>query len=509
MTQRARIEFGLAGGRCNSDAIDNSAGVNCSDVEVNIKIALARALRAGRIDMRKRNRLLKSMTDEVAGLVLRNNYLQTLAISLTQRRGFEDFDFQLRLMQDLEARGRLDRSVEGLPDDAAMAERRKAGKPLTRAEIGVLLAYAKIVLFDDLLETGVVDDPALEGTLFDYFPTRMREPYADEIGSHRLRREIVATQLANAMINAGGPTYPTRMAERAAADVGQVARAYVAVRACFGLADLDRGIDQLDGAVTGDTQMALYRATQTLLLNETVWFLRNTALADGIGPVIATYRPAIEGVAAELDAILPKHFLDGIHREADAFRAAGVPAPLAGSIARLPVLAHATDIHIAAVTAGCSLKRAAAVYFAATEHFRIARIVAAARSLPISDHYDAIALDRALSTLDVARRKISIAALKAGGDETEPLGKWLANTNAAAERVLSAVSAMIDGQDLTVSRATIAADLLADLAGGRPSRLAVALPDKAVRWDQVPVRPISRATSVASSIVCCPYIETC
>ena len=132
------------------------------------------------------------------------------------------------------------------------------------------------------------------------------------------------------------------------------------------------------------------------------------------------------------------------------------------------MLAHATDIHLAAVAAGCSLKRAAAVYFAATEHFRIARIVMAARSLPITDHYDAIALDRALSTLDVARRQISIAALKAGGDEAEPLQKWLVDTNASAERVLSAVSAMTDGQDLTVSRATIAADLLADLADGHP-----------------------------------------
>jgi glutamate dehydrogenase len=468
MTQRARIAFGLAGGRCNSDAIDNSAGVNCSDVEVNIKIALARALRAERIDMRKRNRLLKAMTDDVAGLVLRNNYLQTLAISLTERRGFEDFDFQFRLMQDLEGRGRLDRSVESLPDDAAMAERRKAGKPLTRAEIGVLLAYAKIVLFDDLLATDVVDDPALAGELVTYFPGRMRAAYAEEIGGHRLRREIVATQLANEMINAGGPTYPTRMAERAAADVAQVARAYVAVRDSFALADLNGAIDGLDGAVTGDAQMALYRAVQTLLLNETVWFMRNASIADGIGPVVAIYRPAVEGVAAVLDAVLPERFLDAIHKEAEAYHAGGVPEVLAERIVRLPALAHATDIRLAAVAAGCSLKRAAAVYFAATEHFRIARIVMAARSLPISDHYDAIALDRALGTLDVARRQIAIAALKAGGDEAEPLEKWLADTNASAERVLAAVTAMTDGQDLTVSRATIAADLLADLAEGRP-----------------------------------------
>ena len=130
-----------------------------------------------------------------------------------------------------------------------------------------------------------------------YFPARMRAAYAEEIGGHRLRREIVATQLANEMINAGGPTYPTRMAERAAADVGAVARAYMAVRDSFALADLNGAIDGLDGAVTGGAQMALYRAAQTLLLNETVWFLRNASFAEGIGPVVETYRPAIEGVA--------------------------------------------------------------------------------------------------------------------------------------------------------------------------------------------------------------------
>ncbi len=149
MTQRARIEYGLAGGRCNSDAIDNSAGVNTSDVEVNIKIALGAAMRSGRLDGKRRDHLLAAMTHEIAALVLRNNYLQTLAISLSRRRGFEDFGFAQRLMQTLEARGLLDRQVEALPDDAMLAERRAAGAPLTRAEIGVLLAYAKMALSQD------------------------------------------------------------------------------------------------------------------------------------------------------------------------------------------------------------------------------------------------------------------------------------------------------------------------------------------------------------------------
>ncbi|MEZ5840052.1 MAG: NAD-glutamate dehydrogenase [Hyphomicrobiales bacterium] len=189
MTQRARIEFGLAGGRCNSDAIDNSAGVNTSDVEVNIKIAFGAAIRAGALTLPARNDILVEMTDAVADLVLRNNYLQTLAISLTERHGLEDIGFEVRLMTGLEGRGLLDRAVEFLPDDAAIAERIRLGHGLTRAELGVLLAYAKLTLFDDLLRSSVPDDAYLGRELYRYFPARMHEEFASFIDGHQLRRK--------------------------------------------------------------------------------------------------------------------------------------------------------------------------------------------------------------------------------------------------------------------------------------------------------------------------------
>src|SRR5262249_6927600 len=194
---------------------------------VNIKIALGSAVRAGKLDLKRRNRLLAAMTDEVAALVLRNNYLQTLAISVTERRGMEDFGHQQRLIQDLEARGRLDRHVETLPDDVELGERRAAGKPLTRSEIGVLLAHAKLALSDDLLDSDVVDDPALAVELLRYFPKRMQTNWRSEIEGHRLRREIIATAVANSMINRGGPTYLARVTHRTGADVPDIARAFV------------------------------------------------------------------------------------------------------------------------------------------------------------------------------------------------------------------------------------------------------------------------------------------
>ena len=178
MTQRGRIEAAMRGIRLNTDAIDNSAGVNTSDVEVNIKIALATPVRDGKLTLEGRNKLLAEMTDEVGELVLRNNYLQTLALSLTERRGVEDLGFQQRLMQTLEARGLLDRKLEFLPDDMELGERRKRNQALTRPELSVLLAYAKLTLYSELLESAVPDDPYLARELARYFPKRLSEQYS-------------------------------------------------------------------------------------------------------------------------------------------------------------------------------------------------------------------------------------------------------------------------------------------------------------------------------------------
>ncbi len=175
------------------------------------------------------------MTDEVAGLVLRNNYLQPLALSLSQRRGMEDFGFLQRLIQTLEARGLLDRAVEYLPDDMQLAERRRRSQPFTRPELSVLLAYAKLTLYDDLLESAVPDDPYLARELGRYFPKAIAERYPDALEHHRLRREIIATQLANSMINRGGPSLIVRIADQTGAAPAAIASAFAAVRDSYGM----------------------------------------------------------------------------------------------------------------------------------------------------------------------------------------------------------------------------------------------------------------------------------
>ena len=236
VTQRARIEFGLNGGRCNSDAIDNSGGVNCSDVEVNIKIALASAMRKGSLTRPARNKLLAEMTDEVGGLVLSNNYEQTLALSIARKRGLADIAHQSRFMAALEARGLLDRAVETLPSPAALAEREARGEPLTRAELGVLLAYAKIVLFSDIVASDVPDDPHFDRDLMGYFPDRMAKKYAAEIHGHRLRREIIARVVANDLVNRGGPSFVNRLQEATGRSAADVVRTFAVVRDGFALA---------------------------------------------------------------------------------------------------------------------------------------------------------------------------------------------------------------------------------------------------------------------------------
>src|SRR5262249_1802498 len=282
MTQRGRIEAAQGGVRLNTDAIDNSAGVNTSDVEVNIKIALSGPLRSGALTMKGRNALLAEMTDEVARLVLRNNYQQTLALSLAQRRGLEDLGFQQRLMQILEVRGELDRAVEFLPDEMAIADRRKRNAGLTRPELAVLLAYAKISLYGELLDSTVPDDPYLGRELNRYFPKEMSERYATALQAHRLRREIIATQLTNSMINRGGATLIVRIADQTGAASPSIAAAFAAVRNSYNLVELNSEIDALDNKVSGKVQLDLYAAVQGLLLDRLVWFLRNVDLSQGL-----------------------------------------------------------------------------------------------------------------------------------------------------------------------------------------------------------------------------------
>ncbi len=463
MTQRGRIEAAQNGVRLNTDAIDNSAGVNTSDVEVNIKIALGGPVRTGALSLPDRNALLFGMTDEVAALVLRNNYLQTLAISLAERNGLEDLASRQRLIQTLEGRGLLDRAVEFLPDDIEIAERRRRGQALTRPELAVLLAYAKLTLSADLIETSVPDDPYLGRELTRYFPDELVRRYPEALERHRLRREIIATQLTNSVINRGGPSLVARMTDETGAAADRIVRAFAAVRDSYGMTELNGEIDALDNKIAGALQLDLYAAVKRLLIDRMVWFIRNVDLDQGLMSIVEHYRDGIDQVSRALDAALTDEAAVARKGRADELIKSGVPEKLAMRIASLPALNVAPDIVLVADRTKRSVSDVARTFLAVVRYFRLERIANAAREIAAADYFDRLALDRARDSLARAARHLTAEVLN-GGVGTEAMEAWVKPRAAEVERIRSSMHEIAD-TGLTLSKLAVASSLLGDLAG--------------------------------------------
>jgi len=466
ITQLGRIEFARSGGRINTDAIDNSAGVNSSDLEVNIKIALGTLVRDGTFNYEQRNTFLAEMTDEVAELCLRNNYLQTLALSLAERRQLGDLPYHADFMKALEGAGHLNRKVEYLPKHVDLMERETQGSGLHRPEMAVVLAYAKNTLYADLLESEVPDDPYLGKELFRYFPDQLANEHPDTIKNHRLRREVIATVLCNAMINRGGPDFVHRLSAATGADASQVAAAYAAARDSFGLTDMNLAIDALDTKMNGETQLELYDELRTLLLQQTAWFLRNVNFAAGISTVVETYSKGTEIVRSMFDEVLPAFVAKSVSDQAQGFKDGGTPDDLAKRIAQLSALTLATEVVLVSERAEISVEDAAKTYFAVLETFQLGHITEQVQSIEVKDYYDRMALDRAIANLMRAQRDITLDVLSFGSADVETgLAAWHEARHDDIERSREMV-ANITESTLSVSRLSVAAGLLSDLARG-------------------------------------------
>jgi glutamate dehydrogenase len=345
-TQRGRVEYarqgaGGQGGRIDTDAIDNSAGVDTSDHEVNIKILLGDTIARGEMTMAQRDTLLASMTDEVGALVLLDNYLQTQALSLAQRAGIAALEDQVRLMRTLERAGQLNRALEFLPDDDEIRQRAAGGKGLTRPELSVLLAYAKIALNEALLPSDLPDDPHLAADLQHYFPAPLAEGQRDAIGRHRLRREIIATAVTNEVVNRAGICFINDAAERSRVPPTEVTRAYMVVRDTFELPALWRAIEALDGMVATDTQYRMLGEVQLLVDRVTPWLLRVLARPIAIAGSVARFAPAVGSLRAGAATLLDAPRQQALSARAAAYAKEGVPDELAQAIALLDSLAVA------------------------------------------------------------------------------------------------------------------------------------------------------------------------
>ena len=467
VTQRGRIAFGLKGGRCNSDAIDNSAGVNSSDVEVNIKIALASAMRDERLTRAKRNVLLASMTDEVGHLVLRNNYLQSLAISLTEKQGAANRAPLTRLMDRLEAAGQLNRKVETLPDDRTLAERYQAGKPLTRPEIGVLLSYAKLVLFDELVHTSLPDEPYFEPTLTGYFPAKMQKAYADDIGSHRLRREIIATILANEVINRGGPAFVTTLTDGTGFGPADAVKAAVIARDGYGLQALYAGVDALDNVVSGSVQNDLYEEIGRIYASVTGLLLTTGAVSGPMSEAIHKLRQALKQLRPNLATLVSEAAADETRRKAHAYEDEGVPTELAEEIATLSMLTFVPEVMLIASATGDSLGKTAQTFAGISAALNIGRLLSSASRIPTGDLYEALALQRSLTDIANARRDLATAILTRYKGDKAPLAAWQQAEKGRLTRVTANLSALTEGGEATLAKVSVAAGILSDLAQER------------------------------------------
>jgi glutamate dehydrogenase len=412
LTQRARIAFVLGGGRCYMDAIDNSAGVDCSDHEVNIKILVDAIVREGDLTEKHRNQLLVEMTDEVERLVLRDNYLQTEAISTADSQASSMLDVHQRYLRHLEQAGRLDRALEFLPDDETLAERKAAGLGLVAPEFAILLSYTKIGLYDDLLASELPDDEALAVELGRYFPEQLRERYADRLGRHPLRREITASRVTNGLVNRAGTTFVFRLGEETGAHPADIARAFIVAREVFDLRALWKEIEALDGRVTAETQIHMLLASRVLLERSTRWLIRNRPRPIDIVGAVEQFRPGVQTLGDAVPQLLAASARASAEATVERLTADGAPEELARRIAHLDALFPVFDLVEIAEQAGVSVAEAAGVYFALGERLELHVLHERIGALPRQERWEALARRALWEDLHGERRALTEDVLR-------------------------------------------------------------------------------------------------
>ncbi len=392
-TQRGRIEFAMAGGRAYTDAIDNSAGVDCSDHEVNIKILLNIVEADGELTRKQRDQLLAAMTDEVAALVLRDNIQQTQILSVMASRSASLLDEQTRYMRQLEKAGRLNRALEYLPDDEELAECRTAHTGLTLPELSVLLAYSKLDLYDAVIASDAPEDPLVGAVLESYFPTLLRERFPSVIARHPLRREIIATCVINEMINRVGSTFAFRLTEETGASAGQVLKAYTVTRDAYRLSDLWQDIETLDTSVPAAIQNALFAEIIRLAARSARWFLRRPAYLNDLAATVTLFAGAIAGLSSTLDRLFQDTERGAFDDAAVDYVQAGVTESVARRVVSLLPLYSALDIAEIAASIDRRAEEVATIYFELVSRLDLLWFSQQIRQLPTESHWQMLARD--------------------------------------------------------------------------------------------------------------------
>ncbi len=412
MTQRGRIEYCLNAGACNTDFIDNAGGVDCSDHEVNVKILLNELVSNGDLTPKQRNHLLADMTDNVAQLVLNNNYRQTLAISIAEAESLARSAEYRRFMSALESQKRLNRKLEFLPADTQLLERQTHNLGLTRPELAVLISYAKASLKEDLASADIADDDYMAKAIETAFPLQIAQHYNVALYSHRLRREIVATQVANDMVNNMGISFAQRLLESTGASVGDVAKAYIAARDIYQLENFIRDLQLLDYEVPAQLQHELMINMMRRVRRATRWFLRNRRSNIDPAAEVALFAPAVSFIAQKLPEFLQGIHLEELQAQYQKLQEQGVARELAVQAAPVPYLYSGISLAEAVRRSGCDIELVAKMYFAISNYLSLPWFANQLSQLKVESFWQAMARETYMDDLESQLRSLTVSLLK-------------------------------------------------------------------------------------------------
>ncbi|MFC7492955.1 MULTISPECIES: NAD-glutamate dehydrogenase [unclassified Nocardioides] len=460
LTQLGRIEYSLNGGRINTDFIDNSAGVDTSDHEVNLKILLDRVVKDGDLTAKQRNRLLAEMTDEVADLVLRDNYEQNLALANAIDHAPSMLHVHEEWIRRLERDGVLDRELEGLPPAREVKRRLDSGDGLTAPELSVLLAWTKIVLAQELLESDLPDDPYLHYDLRAYFPTQVQEGFVDQVGQHPLRREIIVTQVVNDLVNGAGMTYWPRLAGETGASAGELTRANFVAREIFASLELRRELTTYDNRLDAAVQTRMRLEMRTLVERASRWLVNNRRPPLDSEATVELFGEPVRRTMAELPELMGGRELGAYVERKESLERSGVPEDLASRVAVLPPAYMLLGVIEIAQREGLDPSTVARVHFALGERLGLPALVQRILALPRADRWQTMARASLRDDLHTVHAQLTAQVLAATSVD-DPAPARVAAWEAAEEVVVARAAATLD---------EICADEQADLA-----RLSVAL----------------------------------
>ena len=446
LTQAARIEYALAGGLVNTDFIDNSAGVDTSDHEVNIKILLAGAIAAGELRPQERGGLLHALTDEVAAHVLRHNDGQNVALAAARFQAPKLLHVHARYLRQLLRENRVSLQTDGLPDEKEIAARRSASTGLTTPELAVLLAHTKIAAGQQVLASDLPDDPSLRSTLAEYFPVPLRERFADQLGAHRLRREIITTEMINEMVDTGGTTFLFRLGEETGLPVVDITRAWLVVREVFGMQAFWQQVEAMAGTVDVDARIGVVLEARKLVERATRWLLVNRRPSFGIAETVSFFSSGVSTVRSSIPKLLSGSDLSGYEERRASYIGSGVPAGLADEVAAMVPSYSAFDIVTSAAATEHAVEETAAVYFLLAGRLQLCRLRDLVTALPREDRWAAVGRSALRDDLYAAHAALTRDVLTVGRAGSALTGAYavVGTAGSASDRVAAWEAANAD-----------------------------------------------------------------